>query len=1044
MADKIKGLTVQIGGDTTKLSQALTKVNGSIKTTKTALTEVNKLLKLDPKNTDLLREKQSLLAQQIEKTKDKLSALKQAQEQAKEQLANGEIDQGAYDNLQKKIEKTETELERLEQEAEKTKDALGGAFQHAGEKMQEAGEKITEVGNKLKKLSALSAGALTGIIKTTADFDSSMSQVAAISGATGSDFNALRDKAREMGETTKFSASEAADAMNYMAMAGWKTEDMLGGIEGIMYLAAASGEDLATTSDIVTDALTAMGYSAEDAGHLADVMAAASSNANTNVAMMGETFKYAAAVGGSYGYTMEDIALATGLMANAGIKGSQAGTALRSIMTRLATDAGASSKKLGALGVLTKRLGVEFYDTEGNMRPFRDVIIETRDAWAGLSQEEQASYANTIAGKNAMSGWLALMNAAEEDVTKLADAIDNSNGTAQEMSEIMQDNLRGQLTILKSQLSELAISIGDTMMPTIREIVTKIQEFVDWLNSLDDSTKQTIGTALTVTAALAPVLIIIGNLVTAIGTIMKVMKPVKVAIGTIMTVMNPFTVAIGAVTAAMIVLGVTAEDAYEEARKLSEEEQANVDTVNGLTESYDQLAEARKTAVAGAVQQANKEQHLWEQLQAITDENGNILEGNEDLAEYLTGELAEALGIEIEIVDGQIKKYNELVDSIDAVIEKKKAEALLNSMEGAYTEALTNRIEAYNAVATAQQQVTDETERLAEAEAELERIQRERDEAVEQEIASAINATDARRKAERVEASYEGQIRQASDAVEGHKDKLEELQGTLTDAEAVYGEYNATVENYENLTASVVSGKEKEMSDAVFKTATNFKTAATASKGELEQQRDKYKSIYDEMKKQVDSGATDISQKQIDEAKRAYQLSEIELNKSAEAVKTTADDAVRYANSDKGKVQNAIRSMFDSSSIVNQGKTWGADFMSNMIAGINSKKPVLSQVLTGVANLYKKTLGHSVPEEGPMRDELTWMPDFMQNLAKGIDANKWRVLQEAQGLAADLKKTLNVSVTGGSMNANINNRTTIELDGRVIADVVNKNMGALV
>lgn len=217
-------------------------------------------------------------------------------------------------------------------------------------------------------------------VKSGMSFDATMSEVSAISGATGKDFDDLRAKALEMGAKTKFSASEAAKAMTYMGMAGWKTQDMLGGISGIMNLAAASGEDLAITSDIVTDALTAFGMKASDSGRFADVMAVAATNANTNVGMMGETFKYVAPVAGSLGYTVEDTSLAIGLMANSSIKASQAGTSLRSIMTRLATNAGATKNEMGAAEILTEKLGVSFYDTAGNARDLSDVLMEARDA----------------------------------------------------------------------------------------------------------------------------------------------------------------------------------------------------------------------------------------------------------------------------------------------------------------------------------------------------------------------------------------------------------------------------------------------------------------------------------------------------------------------------------------------------------------------------------------------------------------------------------------------------------------------------------------
>lgn len=306
-------------------------------------------------------------------------------------------------------------------------------------------------------------------VKAGMSFDATMSEVSAISGATGQDFDALRDKALEMGAKTKFSASEAASAMTYMGMAGWKAGDMIGGIEGIMNLAAASGEDLATTSDIVTDALTAFGMTASESGHFADVMAVASSNANTNVGMMGETFKYVAPVAGTLGYSVDDTALAIGLMANSGIKASQAGTSLRSIMTRLSTDAGASSKKLGALGVLTEKLGVEFYNTDGSARDLNDVLIDSRAAWSGLSEEQQITYAKTIAGQEAMSGWLALMNAAPSDIDKLTAALEDCNGAAAEMAATMVDNLQGDLTLLGSAFESLQIAISDALNPTLRE-----------------------------------------------------------------------------------------------------------------------------------------------------------------------------------------------------------------------------------------------------------------------------------------------------------------------------------------------------------------------------------------------------------------------------------------------------------------------------------------------------------------------------------------------------------------------------------------------
>ncbi|GFH97279.1 hypothetical protein IMSAGC003_03849 [Lachnospiraceae bacterium] len=341
---------------------------------------------------------------------------------------------------------------------------------------------IGEIAQKgLKATSDILKGSMTAIaglggaaIKIGSDFESGMSKVAAISGASGQELEKLTEKAKEMGSTTKFSATESAAAFEYMAMAGWKTEDMLNGIEGIMSLAAASGEDLATTSDIVTDALTAFGMKASDAGHFSDVLAQASSNANTNVGMMGETFKYVAPVAGALGYTAEDTALAIGLMANAGIKGSSAGTALRSMMSRL-------TKPTKEVQSAMNRLGISLTDDNGKMKSLNEVMTDLRNGFNGLSEAEAAELASSLAGQEAMSGLLAIVNASDDDFKKLERSIYNCDGAAARMAETMSDNLQGQITILKSGVEGLAISLYENMQAPCMEIVKTAQEMIQEL-----------------------------------------------------------------------------------------------------------------------------------------------------------------------------------------------------------------------------------------------------------------------------------------------------------------------------------------------------------------------------------------------------------------------------------------------------------------------------------------------------------------------------------------------------------------------------------
>ena len=360
-------------------------------------------------------------------------------------------------------------------------DEINGTAQSGFSKFSEIGKNALSVfaGNMLTGVVSQAKNAAGAVLDIGMSFESGMSKVEAISGATGEDLAALTDKAKEMGAKTKFSATESAEAMQYMAMAGWKTSDMLNGIEGIMNLAAASGEDLATTSDIVTDALTAFGLSAQDSTHFADVLAQASSNANTNVGMMGETFKYVAPVAGAMGYSAEDVATAVGLMANSGIKASQAGTSLRTILTRMA-------KPTKEVQTAMDQLGVSVIDSDGNMKSLHEIMDDLRSGFSGLSEAEKVNMAATLGETDGMSGLLAIVNASDGDYQKLTDSINNCSGAAANMAETMQNNLGGQLTILGSTAESLALEIYESVKGSLTDM-TKLG--IDAVSNLTEGFK---------------------------------------------------------------------------------------------------------------------------------------------------------------------------------------------------------------------------------------------------------------------------------------------------------------------------------------------------------------------------------------------------------------------------------------------------------------------------------------------------------------------------------------------------------------------------
>lgn len=425
-------------------------------------------------------------AQEIDKASDQ--AQKSVEEVAKSAEKTGkQVEKSAKDSASKAgqaakqgadsaAKGTESASTKMQQSHKKVKDTAKESADGAKKSWEESNQSTvastesatSKMAGLMKKSAAVIGVASVAAAKKTIDvgksFEAGMSEVQAISGASGKDLEKLSAKAKQMGATTKFSATESATALKYMAMAGWKTNQMVSGLSGVMNLAAASGEDLGTVSDIVTDSMTAFGLKAKDSGHFADVLAKASSSSNTNVAMMGETFKYVAPLAGSMKYSIEDTATAVGLMANAGIKGSQAGTELRSILTRLVKPPKDAAAALSALGVSTTK-------ADGSMKPMRQTMAELREKFSGLTDSQKSQYAAAIAGQEAMSGLLAIVNASDSDFNKLQKAIDNSSGAAKKQADIMNNNLQGALYDLGSAAEAVGIGIYEDIKTPLTKAV---------------------------------------------------------------------------------------------------------------------------------------------------------------------------------------------------------------------------------------------------------------------------------------------------------------------------------------------------------------------------------------------------------------------------------------------------------------------------------------------------------------------------------------------------------------------------------------------
>lgn len=1015
MAGSIKGIIVEIGGDTSGLQKALSKVNSSTSSLSKELKGVNSLLKLDPSNTELVAQKQVLLSKNIEDTSEKLKLLKEIQNQADSAIESGtKISEENYRNLQREIVNTENKLKALQTQASK--------WTTAGKAIENFGNKITDVSNKVDKLgNTLTAGLtvpITGLglaaVSTGNSFEAQMSRVQAIAGATKDELKQLTEQAIDLGAETSFNASQVAQAMENLASAGFTTQEIMEAIPGLLDLAASSGAELATASEIAASAIRGFGLDASQSGHVADVFAEAAARTNAQVEDMGYAMKYIAPVANTMGISLEETAAAIGIMSDAGIKGEQAGTTLRGALTRLTKP---TDKMLGIM----EDLGISFYDNEGHMKSLADITEMLEDATKDLTDEQEQNALTVLFGTESLSGMLALINRGSDDLKDMTKAFKKADGAAENMADTMLDNTAGSLESLSGSIESAGIAIQKALSPEIRELSEWIQELVNDFNNLSEEEQQNIIKTIALVAGIGPLVKILGTTGKTIGNVTSGIGIFSQAIGVatnkttsnITSVNNLAKVLLGLTNPiGLLTTGIAGAVAITAAYEKKQQELLgnSVETKKAIekeVETRNTLIQTQEKNISSSLLEIEKSQELYDELKTITDENGKIKQGYEKRANYITNQLSEALGIEINLNNGVIDSYQKIQEEIDKTILKKKAETIVSGQEEAYNNALEKRAEAYEIL-------------------------------------------------NQLESDYQELIRKNGIAprdVEA-REAMKSLKKQLEDQRVLLDGYNEDIAKYEQNYSLLMENTTESLNQLVSNNEASISIMNEDTYNGITTQISYYSKLVDDYKRlkqeqliagnqynaDAYKGQEESNRKQLEQL--AEQLAQITTttNINEPEIKNAWQN---IANNASGAFFNILNEMpkdlqlklLDLSGIINEdssiyqsmtdlandaeqgfnnnvdGAKWGSDLtkeISDNMTSKNSKNRITSASST-VAGWISSFLHFSLPEKGPLSDMDKSMPDMIDLMAKGIYNNKNKLIQVTDKLAQDLKDKLKIN-----------------------------------
>ncbi len=713
-AKNIKGITIEIGGDTTKLESALKKVNTTIRTTNKELTDINKLLKVDPSNVELLKQKQDSLTTAISATKEKLETEKKALEQLKKQPQTEEVIT-QQERLGREIIETEQDLKKLETEykqfgsvAEQQVQAAADKIGQIGSGMADFGSKVSAVGDKITTrvtLPIVAAG--TAATASFADVDKTMQLVNKTMGNTTEEAGMLNDAMSEAAVNSTFGMSDAATAMLNFARAGLSAAEAANALAPAMNLAAGEGGNLETVSAGLVATINGFGDSFDQTTKYADIFAATCNNSALDVDSLSQAMSIAAPIFKAAGYTIEDAALYMGVMANAGIDANTAATSLKTGLAKLAKPAEEGAKAM-------KEYGIEVFNADGTMKDSVKVQKELHDAFAKMTNQEQLAAAAAIFGKNQMSNWLALINTAPEEVDKLSESLTKAAGTTEEMADAMMSGFGGSVEKLKSSTDVLMTSMGGLIAECITPIIEKIQGAVDKLNAMDKEEQQQVVRIVAIVAALGPLLSIGGRIITGIGNILEAVPKITTAVMGMNPVIWAAVAVVGLLAAAYVKMATYEVEAIDHTRLLTEEQKALSKSAKDVADQTNKSADARRSENDNLKSQRDLTSRLVSELKSYCDENGNVIDSQGRVKE-IVGEL-NTLMPELNLAyDEQTQAISMNTDELERNIDTMLRKAETAAYEEQLTQIMKDRITVEQEMLKMEDEVAAARDRQTEA-----------------------------------------------------------------------------------------------------------------------------------------------------------------------------------------------------------------------------------------------------------------------------------------------------------------------------------------